>query len=64
MRGRTEIGIQVKVICSECGEELSVSVREGAGNIPTEIKVDACEGCEEAACLEAVRGARDEWEEI
>ena len=44
MKGTAEVGIKVKVICSRCGEELSVSVRDGVGNIPAVIEVDACGG--------------------
>ena len=58
MKGTAEVGIKVKVICGECGEELSVSVRDGVGNIPAVIEVDACGGCEEAACQIAVEKER------
>ena len=58
MKGKAEIGIQAKVICSRCGRDLCVSVRDGVGNVPPEIEVDPCEWCEEEAREEAVEEER------
>ena len=58
MKGKAEIGIQVKVICSRCGRDVRVDVREGVGNVPPEIEVDPCEWCEEEARQESVEEER------
>ena len=58
MKGTAEVGIKVKVICSRCGRDLDISVRDGVGNIPPEIEVDPCEWCEEEACGVAVEEER------
>ena len=58
MKGTAEVGIRVKVVCGRCGRDLRVDVRDGVGNIPAVIEVDACEGCEEAACQIAVEEER------
>ena len=54
MKGTAEVGIKVKVICSRCGRDLRVDVRDGVGNVPPEIEVDPCEWCEEEARQESV----------
>ena len=58
MKGKAEIGIQVKVICSRCGRDVRVDVRDGVGNVPPEIEVDPCEWCEEEARQESVEEER------
>ena len=58
MKGTAEVGIKVKVICSRCGRDLYISVRDGAGNVPPEIEVDPCLWCEGDACREAVEEER------
>ena len=54
MKGTAEVGIKVKVICSRCGRDLDISVRDGVGNVPPEIEVDPCLWCKGDACQEAV----------
>ena len=58
MKGKAEIGIQVKVICSRCGRDVRVDVRDGVGNVRPEIEVDPCEWCEEEARQESVEEER------
>ena len=58
MNGTAEVGIKVKVICSRCGRDLRVDVRDGVGNVPPEIEVDPCEWCEEEARQESVEEER------
>jgi hypothetical protein len=60
MKGTAEVGIKVKVICSRCGRDVRVDVRDGVGNVPPEIEVDPCEWCEEDARSEAVAEALKE----
>jgi len=58
MKGKAEIGIQVKVICSRCGRDVRVYVRDGVGNAPPEIEVEPCWYCEDEACEESVEEER------
>ena len=58
MKGTAEVGVKFKVICSRCGRDLRVDVRDGVGNVPPEIEVDPCEWCEGEACHIAVEEER------
>ena len=58
MKGTAEVGVKFKVICSRCGRDVRVDVRDGVGNVSPEIEVDPCEWCEEDARQESVEDER------